>query len=238
MKKLLFFTLLLLFFFRSLLPGGAGSVWGLVSDEILKIPVANAKLMINIGYTTLTIKSLPNGYYSTFVPEGTGYIITVQMDGYKKKTVRNIDVRNNGFTEVNIALTPDRILTLALKGANGKYVCADLGLGGRLVCNRTDVGPWEKFKFIRIGGTSNTYAIIAANGKFVCHDRGQDNILVANRSNVGEWERFRLFDNGGVINLLSSDGKWLTLTNSTTGELKISPGLATYSTTRFARITY
>jgi hypothetical protein len=79
-------------------------------------------------------------------------------------------------------------LKIALKAYNGKYVCADKGLNGKMIANRTAIGPWETFEIIELGG--GRIALKASNGKYVCADKGLGDILIADRDKIGEWETF------------------------------------------------
>ena len=52
---------------------------------------------------------------------------------------------------------------IVLKSCHGKWMCAD---NDKLVANRTNVGPWEKFTPIPVGG--NVVSLKTAHGKFIC----------------------------------------------------------------------
>jgi hypothetical protein len=45
-------------------------------------------------------------------------------------------------------MIPATNATIALKAANGQYVCAESGGNDVLVANRDAIGPWEQFTII------------------------------------------------------------------------------------------
>jgi hypothetical protein len=78
---------------------------------------------------------------------------------------------------------------VALKAANGKYVCADNAGASPLVANRDTVGQWETFALIHNADGSVSLKS-AANGKYVCADNAGASPLIANRDAIGAWESF------------------------------------------------
>ncbi|MCP2519666.1 hypothetical protein NLC26_00445 [Candidatus Aminicenantes bacterium AC-708-M15] len=97
---------------------------------------------------------------------------------------------------------------IALRAYNGKYVCADKGLNGKMIANRTAIGPWETFELIPQGG--NKYALKTSYGKYVCADLGLGGKLYANRDRIGPWETFEIIELGGEkIALKASNGKYV-----------------------------
>jgi hypothetical protein len=97
---------------------------------------------------------------------------------------------------------------IALRAYNGKYVCADKGLNGQMIANRTAIGPWETFELIPQGG--NKYALKTSYGKYVCADLGLGGKLYANRDRIGPWETFEIIELGGEkIALKASNGKYV-----------------------------
>lgn len=80
--------------------------------------------------------------------------------------------------------------------ANGRFVSADLDLGGRLVADRAAAQGWETFTLVPQAG--GKYALQAkANGKFVSADLTKAGALVADRTAVQGWELFTLEPKGG-----------------------------------------
>jgi hypothetical protein len=55
---------------------------------------------------------------------------------------------------------------MVLKSHHGKWMCAD---HDTLIANRADVGPWEKFTPIPMGG--NTVAIRSDFGKYLVAEK-------------------------------------------------------------------
>tara|TARA_B110000259_G_scaffold50992_1_gene60092 strand:- start:96 stop:344 length:249 start_codon:yes stop_codon:yes gene_type:complete len=69
-------------------------------------------------------------------------------------------------------------------GRDGKY-CADEG--HRVVCNRTAIGPWEKFTIVKHG---NKYALKGGRyGKYCADESGG---IKCNRNKVYGWEKFTI----------------------------------------------
>ena len=101
-----------------------------------------------------------------------------------------------------------RIMNIALKAANQKYVAAEGGGGGELVADRDKIGPWETFKVTYLD--NNRLALQASNGKYVCAENGGGGAVVANRDRIGEWETFvMVIVDGGRIALQTHDGHYL-----------------------------
>jgi len=88
----------------------------------------------------------------------------------------------------------------------GKYVCADKGRNWELICNRTQVGDWEKFTAVQAPQGRIAFRSHATN-KFVVTDVGSDNrgpIHANDRQNAGDWESFTIQPNGdGTFSLRS-----------------------------------
>lgn len=57
--------------------------------------------------------------------------------------------------------------TISLKGNNGRYISSENG-NKAMTCNRTQIGPWEKFKLERTIQNFNQYVYVlkANNGKY------------------------------------------------------------------------
>ncbi|MDD4650793.1 MAG: C25 family cysteine peptidase [Methanothrix sp.] len=97
-------------------------------------------------------------------------------------------------------------IKIALRAANGQYVCAENGGGSYLVANRNSVGAWETFQRIDLG--NGKVALRAANGQYVCAENGGGTYLVANRNAIGAWETFTYMDLGNSkIGLKASNGQ-------------------------------
>ena len=79
---------------------------------------------------------------------------------------------------------------VALRAANGQYLCAEGGGGNGVVANRNAIGGWETFKLIDRGNSN--VALQAANGQYLCAEGGGGNGVVANRNAIGGWETFKL----------------------------------------------
>lgn len=81
--------------------------------------------------------------------------------------------------------------TIALRAEiNTRYVAVDLNRSAKLIADRAQIGPWEKFE-VTDGGDSvpQTVAFVAnANGRFVTADEGVD--LAARGQTVGPSNRF------------------------------------------------
>ncbi len=91
--------------------------------------------------------------------------------------------------------SPPPRLVVALRSASGHYVVAEGGGGGAVNANRTEIGAWEKFKVIPLGGAS--FALQASNGQYVVAEGGGGGDVNANRSTIGPWETFTLVNVAG-----------------------------------------
>jgi len=90
--------------------------------------------------------------------------------------------------------------------SSGRYVSADLNLGGQLVANRTSLQDWERFEWVEFGGGSVGLKA-RGNGLFVSADTqlGASGPLYANRASAGCWESFTVSVLGG------GGGGWVEL---------------------------
>ncbi len=89
---------------------------------------------------------------------------------------------------------------VALRAANGKYVCADRERGNVLYANRDAVGEWETFELLTLA--DDVKVLRASDGSYVCADLEATNdhagLLIANRAEAKEWESFKIEPVRGV----------------------------------------
>src|SRR4051812_46962710 len=108
---------------------------------------------------------------------------------------------------------------------NQRYVTAENGGASSLIANRTQVGPWEGFQVVDLGG-GNVAIKSTFNGLYVTAENGGASPLIANRTQVGPWETFRLINlenndfalravNGLYVSALSAGGSPLTAAGPT-----------------------
>ncbi|MBK8227031.1 MAG: hypothetical protein IPK70_07625 [Flavobacteriales bacterium] len=85
---------------------------------------------------------------------------------------------------------------VALRAANGQYICADQAEGvaryGALMANRSSIGAWEQFELVPMD--SGRFALRASNGKHVCFEREGLRQAVADRDSIGEKETIELVE--------------------------------------------
>ncbi|GEM_PF-1745847 len=192
--------------------GLGGSIFGIVRECHSRLPMSDVRITVRIWSGPVHLKSLPNGQFSVFVPEGSDYVVEARKKGYRTGIVRGVKVLANDFTKVEIDLAPiswpwPKEL-VSLRAANGKYVCADLGRAGSVVADRERVGPWETFVLFRLD--ESRVALQASNGKFICADLGSGASLKANRECPGKWEKFVLVAMGGDrVALRATNGKYV-----------------------------
>lgn len=92
-----------------------------------------------------------------------------------------------------LLMSGDRV---ALRTANGQYLCAENGGGGEVVANRTTMGPWETFTIVHAdlsgGEISSGQGVLlrTANGQFLCAEGGGGREVTADRAAIGPWETF------------------------------------------------
>lgn len=85
---------------------------------------------------------------------------------------------------------------IALRTANGQYLCAEEGGGRELIANRTAVGPWETFTIVHADlsageiTSGQTVILRTANGQFLCAEGGGGREVLADRPSFGPWETF------------------------------------------------
>jgi len=207
MRPILWLAVGLLFGLSDFLhPGLAGAIYGLVSDSVTRAPIGDAPVEVDFGYATSKIKTLPNGYYSCWLPEGRNYIVTIKKSGFETAVRKGVRVRPNDYTEVNIDLKckTHKISKAAFLAANGKYVRADEARQGRVVADSASLGPPETFTVIHLNGSKDQVALRAPSGKFVCADLSAGAYLVADRKAVGDWETFQMVHFDGAKTYLKS----------------------------------
>lgn len=97
---------------------------------------------------------------------------------------------------------------IALRAANGQYVCAEGGGGREVVANRPAIRGWETFAVVYLG--DNRIALRADNGQYVCAEGGGGREVVANCSEIHEWAIFTMIPvNGSMIGLRTHNGQYL-----------------------------
>lgn len=82
-------------------------------------------------------------------------------------------------------------MKVALKAANGLYVCAEQGGGSVVRANRSAIGPWETFNLTQIG---DKVTLQTWSGLYLCAEGGGGGILAANRTEAWAWETFTLIN--------------------------------------------
>ena len=91
---------------------------------------------------------------------------------------------------------------LILQGGRGGMYCSDEIT--RVVCDRAQAGPWEKFKVVPQPG--NKVALVGGQGNKYCSDDGEKGVM-CNRDTVGPWELFTLTTVGpNVVSLIGGNG--------------------------------
>lgn len=120
--------------------------------------------------------------------------------------------------------------------ANGRLVTAESAGGAPLIANRTDIGTWEQFDLLLLGGTA--VALLAhANGAFVCAENAGASSLIANRGAIGSWETFTLIPNAdGTISLRSAANSRLVTAESAGGAPLIANRTVIGSWEQFAMV--
>ena len=102
----------------------------------------------------------------------------------------------------------NKIGPIAIRAANGQYLCAEGGGGQQVVANRNAISGWETFKLIDRGNSN--VALQAANGQYLCAEGSGGGAVVANRNSIGAWETFKLIDRGnGNYALQAANGQYL-----------------------------
>jgi hypothetical protein len=97
-------------------------------------------------------------------------------------------------------LCPKLPPNIALRGGRANKYCADEG--GRVICNRDWLGPWEKFKVVDLG--NNKIALMGGRDGKYCADEGGR--VICNRDWLGPWEVYE-FENLGNNKLVLKGGR-------------------------------
>jgi type 1 glutamine amidotransferase len=92
------------------------------------------------------------------------------------------------------AISPLPTVGILRARANGRLVVAEHGGTAPLIANRDEVGPWERFDLVDVGG-GDVALRARANGRYVCAEGGGTAPLIANRSQIGPWETFTVIRN-------------------------------------------
>ena len=94
-------------------------------------------------------------------------------------------------------------MTVSFKCDDGQhYLCAEED--GRVVADRTAVGPWEQWALESVG---TGWALKSAHGRYLCAEL--DGSVVANREAVGPWETWLVEVSAGRVSFKSAHGKYL-----------------------------
>ncbi|MGQ0826825.1 MAG: fascin domain-containing protein [Bacteroidota bacterium] len=120
----------------------------------------------------IILKSFNNQYVSLNADQ---MLVANQINANKAEVFEKIDLGNN---------------KIALKAANGKFVCADQSKYSFLYANRSAKGEWETFE-INILDSTKLY-LKASNGQYVSTDQSQEGALVASSENAKDWEVFTI----------------------------------------------
>ena len=88
-------------------------------------------------------------------------------------------------------------------GRSNKY-CADEG--NQIICNRDELGPWEKMQLTNLG--DGNYTIKGGkNGKYCADERGR---TICNRDGIGQPEIFKIMDIGdGYYNIIGGYSNYI-----------------------------
>ncbi|BCB86306.1 S8 family serine peptidase [Phytohabitans suffuscus] len=95
--------------------------------------------------------------------------------------------------------------------ANNKFVTAENAGKASLIANRVEVGAWERFDIVNVGG--GFVALRSKiNNRYVTAESAGAKPLIANRTAVGDWEKFTLSTNGdGSFSLrANANGRFVT----------------------------
>jgi hypothetical protein len=135
-----------------------------------------------------------------------------------------------GFSEkeiINLEFKNLKLLysyKVAVKAANGKYLCADANQNGLIVCDRDIPLQWETFTMNRYAGKICTLA--SFQNKFAGIENDSITRLIAKTENPDSREMFRITDLGNnKFGLKSCDGTFISLD-------KNYPGLLTNGATK------
>lgn len=89
--------------------------------------------------------------------------------------------------------TPQPPMVVALKGGRNNLYCADED--ERIICNRPEIGSWEKFTIEDVGGGS--VALKGGQNGLYCRDRADKDKVKCGAENIGYREKFTMEDLGG-----------------------------------------
>lgn len=107
--KLIFILIFLTLFQFQILAQNAGSIIGIVVDKELGDPLIGANVFIQ-GLSRGAATDINGKYTISNVGPGT-YTIVFSMVGFAKKTVKDVEVKSNQPTEINIILSTQAIET-------------------------------------------------------------------------------------------------------------------------------
>jgi len=98
--------------------------------------------------------------------------------------------------------------TIAIKGYNGQYLCAENGGDDIVIMNRDKCGDWETFEITYLD--DNYIALKTSNGQYITAEGGGGGEVSANRPIIGEWEQFRLLSlSNNKVAFETFDGHYL-----------------------------
>lgn len=164
------------------------SVWSLVA--FLSILALSLLVFFMRGHFPLVGKELPDqitmigGKDGKYCKVGADKTLTCQSD-----TEAHVDVQE---------IEPGY---LAILDPSRKYFCSDEADKKRIICNRSSIGAWEKFRYAR-SADKTTMTLRGGHRNKLCSDEGTR--VVCSRDKEGPWEKFGV-DFAGASNSSGSD---------------------------------
>jgi len=143
--KAIISSLLLILFFTSLSVAGNGKIAGVVKDNTGK-PVPGATVML-VGTKLGGFADVEGRYFVLNIPPGK-YDVTVSAVGYKKKTIKSVEVKSDLTTDLNV------VIEEAAVEVEGVVIEAERKLVDKtLTSTRTTIGSDELSNTLPISST-------------------------------------------------------------------------------------
>ena len=165
----------------------------------------NADFIYTVATDTININNFSNFFFVVCKFEDTKSILFKKKNNSKENCIQRI----GDFEKKEV----NRV-TVHLKAANNKYLCANKSLNNFVVANRDKASLWETFTLIQF--ENNGCAIFAYDNHFLCAEINKQKEITATRANVSTWETFTIIELGdNFVSFKAVNNKYLSFDEKT-----------------------
>lgn len=139
----------------------------------------------------------------------SGFEEWIDWPDYEQAKRGGSGTAENQAPEGNSTQHAKAIKTISLKAPNGRYVCADEGLGHIVVADKESASTWETFSLLELQG--GRALLLSHRNRFFSADIGGSGELSADRTQALEWEQFTInYLSNNKITIKAYNGKYIS----------------------------